>query len=373
MERTREIIAGVRRFVDREIRPNARAFDQQEAVSRDLITKIAAAGYLAAPFPEEFGGLGLDPLSYGMLTEEVARGCSSVRTLLTVHCSLVGETLLRWGTAEQKARLLPAMARGEQIAAFALSEPDVGSDARSVATTFVRDGSHYVLNGRKKWISYGTIADVLLVAAARDGRVTTFLVEGARTSRVPIKGMLGVRGSHMAEITLADVEVSAADIVGPEGQGFEYVVQSALDFGRHSVAWGALGVAQEALETMVAYARSRKQFDAAIGSFQLVKAMIADAVAEIHAVRALCRHMASLRQSGELDAPAETCIAKYVAARAAVKVTSDAVQVLGANGCSDAYPVERLYRDAKIFEIIEGTSQIQQLLIAKYGLNKYKR
>jgi alkylation response protein AidB-like acyl-CoA dehydrogenase len=265
------------------------------------------------------------------------------------------------------------MARGEMLAAFALSEPGVGSDAKAVTASYVRDGDRYILNGRKKWISYGAIADVLLVAAARNGAMTVFIVDAGQTERTPIKGMLGVRGAHLAEIVLSDVAVSADDVVGPEEAGFYHVVQSALDFGRHSVAWGALGVAQEALEIMVSYARSRKQFDAPIGSFQLVRAMIADAVAETHAARALCRNAADLRRRGELDAQIETSIAKLFSAKTAVRVASDAVQVLGANGCSGSYPAERLYRDAKILEIIEGTHQIQQLMISKYGLRHYRR
>lgn len=373
MTSSEQIIDGVRKFVVQEIRPHAAEFDRQEAVSRALITKMADEGYLAAPFPREFGGLELDPISYGAMTEEVAKGCSSVRTLLTVHTSLVGETLLKWGTPEQKARLLPAMARGELIAAFALSEPDVGSDAKAVKTTYVREGSKYIINGQKKWISFGAIADILLVVAGQNGRTTTFLVDASKTTRTSIKGMLGVRGSHLASIHLENVAVSEEDVIGTEGQGFEFVVQSALDYGRHSVAWGALGVAQEALETMVTYSRARRQFGKPICNFQLVKGMIADAVVEIHATRALCNQMSSLRQNRDLNASAETLIAKHFAAKTAGKVASDAVQILGANGCSDAYPAERLYRDAKILQIIEGTSQIQQLMISNFGLKQYRK
>lgn len=373
MTNPRSVIDGLRLFVDREIRPRAAEFDRNGAIPRDLIREMAERGYLAAPFPSEFGGLGLDPLAYGQVTAEVARGCSSVRTLLTVHTSLVGETLIRWGTPQQKARLLPAMARGEILAAFALSEPEVGSNAKAVTTTYSRRGDHFVLNGRKKWISFGVVADILLVLASQAGRTTIFLVDAAKTTRTPIHGLLGVRGSQLAAIDFADVEVSPDDVVGGEGQGFEYVAQTALDFGRASVAWGALGVAQESLEVMMRYARTRRQFDEVIGNFQLIKGILADAVTDVHAACALCERMGARRTNRDLDATIETNIAKYFASRVASRVTSDAVQVLGANGCSDDYPVERMYRDAKVFEIIEGSSQIQQLLIAKFGLNRYGR
>jgi alkylation response protein AidB-like acyl-CoA dehydrogenase len=369
----RSVIDGARLFVDQEIRPRAAEFDRNEAIPRDLIRSMAERGYLAAPFPAEFGGLGLDPIAYGQITAEVGRGCSSVRTLLTVHASLVGETLLRWGTPQQKARYLPAMARGELLAAFALSEPDVGSDAKAVTTTYSRRGGGFVLNGQKKWISFGVTADILLVLASHGARTTTFLVEAAKTTRTPIRGMLGVRGSQLATIEFVDVEVSPDDVVGGEGQGFEYVVQSALDSGRASVAWGALGVAQEALEVMMRYARTRRQFGEPIGNFQLIKGMLADAVTDVHAACALCERMGARRADRDLDATIETNMAKYFVSRVAARVTSDAVQVLGANGCSGDHPAERMYRDAKVLEIIEGSSQIQQMLIAKFGLNRYGR
>jgi alkylation response protein AidB-like acyl-CoA dehydrogenase len=366
------VLDDVRDFVDQAVRPRAHEFDQQEAIPRSFICEIGERGILAAPFPREYGGWGLDPLLHGRVTEEIAKGCSAVRTLLTVHTSMVGETLLRWGTSEQKARLIPGMARGQLVGAFALSEPDVGSDARAVATTYSRRGTSYVLNGRKKWISFGAIADILLVVAANQGRITTFLVESAKTRRTTIPGMLGMRGSQIAEIEFTDVEVSAEDVLGNEGQGFEYVVQTALDLGRSSVAWGALGVAQEAMECMVRHSRTRRQFNELICRFQLIKGIIADAVTNVHAARMVCEHMGAKRAANDLEAVMLTNIAKYFASKVATKVTADAVQVLGAIGCLGGNPVERLYRDAKVLEIIEGSSQIQQILISEYGLNRYR-
>ena len=367
------LLDDVRDFVDQEVRPRAREFDQQEASPRNFIREMGERGFLAAPFPREYGGWGLDPVLYGRVTEEIAKGCSAVRTLLTVHTSMVGETLLRWGTPQQKARLIPDMARGQLLGAFALSEPDVGSDAKAVATTYTRRGASYILNGRKKWISFGAMADILLVVAGNGGRITTFLVEAGKTRRTTIPGMLGVRGSQIAEIELTDVEVSPEDVLGNEGQGFEYVVQTALDFGRASVAWGALGVAQEAMEVMIRHSRTRRQFNELICHFQLIKGIIADSVTDVHAARMVCEHMGVKRADSDLDAVMETNIAKYFASKVATRVTADAVQVLGASGCLGDNHVERLYRDAKVLEIIEGSSQIQQILISQYGLKRYMR
>jgi alkylation response protein AidB-like acyl-CoA dehydrogenase len=370
---SQRLLNDVRDFVEQAVRPRAREFDEQQAIPRSFIEEMGKQGFLSIPFPEEYGGWGFDPVLYGRATEEIAKGCSSVRSLLTVHTSLVGETLVRWGTARQKARLLPAMARGQLLTAFALSEPEVGSDARAVATTYSRRGSAYILNGRKKWVSFGAMADLLLVVAANSGRITTFLVEAGKTRRTLIPGMLGLRGSQVAEVELMDVEVSPEDVMGSEGEGFEYVVQTALDSARANVAWGALGLAQEALEAMVTHARTRRQFNEFIHQFQLIRGMIGDAVTNVHAARAVCERMGLSRAANDLDAAMETNMAKYFATKVAAKVAADAVQVLGASGCVATSPVERLYRDAKVLEIIEGSSQIQQLLISEYGLKRYLR
>jgi hypothetical protein len=367
------ILAEVRQFANQAIRPFAARFDAEERIPRELIDQMAERGYLAASFPEEYGGLGLDPVAYGLFTAEIGKACSSTRALLTVHTSLVGETLLRWGTDEQKNRLLPAMARGEKLAAFALSEPGAGSDARSIQTRYHRQGDHFILNGRKKWITLSGIADLFLVIATDGKQTTAFLVdrEGGGITTTPIRGLLGNRAVHVAEIDFRDVAVPARNVLGQEGTGFMYIVNTALDFGRYSVAWGGLGIAQEALEAMVAYSRSRKQFGEKIYKYQLIQGMIGDAVTKIHAARALCLHAGRLRREKHNDAAIETNIAKYYTSTIAGQIASDAVQVHGANGCCGQYPAERLFREAKILEIIEGTSQIQQEIIARFGLRRY--
>jgi alkylation response protein AidB-like acyl-CoA dehydrogenase len=373
--RQEKLVEEARLFADQEVRPFAAEFEAREALPKELIRKMADRGYLAASFPEKYGGLGLDPVQYGLFTEEIGKACSSTRGLLTVHTSLVGETLVRWGTDEQKDRWLLPMARGEKIAAFALTEPGVGSDAKNVQTAYRQAGHKYIINGKKKWISFSDIADYLLVVASNDGRVSTFIVErefpGVKTT--PIKGLLGGRASHIAEIELNDVEVPQENLVGKEGGGFTYVVSTALDHGRYSIAWAGVALAQEALEAMISYSRKRSQFGQKIYNFQLIQGIIGDAVTKVHAGRALCLRAGELRKAGSPEAAMETTIAKYFTSKMAMEVAIDAVQVHGGNGCYNKYPVERLFREAKILEIIEGSSQVQQEIISRYGLRKYFR
>jgi alkylation response protein AidB-like acyl-CoA dehydrogenase len=371
--RQQKILDEARAFAEKEIRPHASEFDKNESLPKDLIRKIAEKKYLAATFPEKYGGLELDPVYYGLFTEEIGKACCSTRTLITVHTSLVGETLLKCGTEEQKNKWLPLMASGERLGAFALSEPDIGSDARGIQTAYEKKGDRTIINGRKKWISFGDIADFFIVIAASSGNISAFIVErkfeGVKSR--PIRGMLAGRASHIAEVDFRNVAVPEGNILGRIGSGFEYVVSTALDHGKYSIAWAAVAVAQEALEAMVGYARTRTQFGQKIHGFQLIQGMIADAVTGIHAARALCLKAGEMRKRGDPGAIMETAIAKYFASKVAMKVATDAVQVHGGNGCCDAYPVERLFREAKVFEIIEGTSQIHQGMIAKYGLRRY--
>lgn len=370
-----DILSEVKDFAEKEIRPFAAEFEIKEQISPELISKMAKRGYLAASFPKEYGGLGLDPVQYGLFTEEIGKACASTRAILTVHTSLVGETILRWGTDKQKMEILPAMARGEKLAAFALTEPHVGTDAKGIQTSYKKQGGGYILNGQKKWITLSAIADLFLVIATNEGQITAFLVDRDSPGITvrPMKGLLAGRAAHIAEVEFKNVEVPGEKILNKEGNGFTYIVNTALDYGRYSIAWGGLGIAQEALDAMVSYARNRKQFGQRLYTFQLIQGMIGDAVTKIHAGRALCLNAGRLRLEGNDDATMETTIAKYFTSILANEVAKDAVQVHGGNGCYNKYPVERLFREAKILEIIEGTSQIQQEIIARFGLRKYFR
>ena len=372
-EYQQSIVSDVREFTDSRIRPFATEFELNERLPKELIRDMASKGYLAASFPAKYGGLGLDPVHYGLFTEQVGKGCCSTRGLITVHTSLVGESILRWGSEQQKEKWLPAMASGKKIAAFALSEPEVGTNAAGVQTKYHKNGKGYILNGIKKWITCGDIADIFMVIATNDTHISAFLVERqfAGVSTKPLKGLLASKASHVAEITLDNVEVPETHLVGIEGGGYTYIVNTALDHGRYSIAWAGVAIAQEAVDAMVKYARNRSQFGKKLHHFQLIQAMIGDAVTKVHAARALCMKAGELRRTNHEDAMIETSIAKYFSSKIAMDITIDAVQLHGGNGCCNEYPVERLFREAKILEIIEGTSQVQQEIIAKYALSRY--
>lgn len=373
-DRQEKIIAEASLFAQNVLRPNAGRFDREQRLSSDIIREMVERRYTLAGLPEPWGGLGLDPVHYGRFTEEIGKGCCSCRSLITVSCSLIGETLLKWGTSSQKATWLAALAAGK-IGAFALSEPQVGSDARGIKTACECSGKEFIITGRKKWISFGEIASFLVTFATNQGQITAFIVESDRPgiAIIPQRGLMAGRATHLAEIEFQKVMVPEENILGRPGSGFDFIAATSLDHGRYSIAWAAVAVAQAALDAMVAYARERKQFGTPIASFQLVQRMIANAAAKTHAARALCIDAGNRRASQRLDAAAVTSMAKYVASKAAMEVASDTLQVHGGNGCSDKYPAERLFREARLFEIIEGTSEIQEQIIAKYALKSYGR
>lgn len=362
-----------RHFAATELAERASEFDRQGYLPKDVITKMADAGFLGAAVPEKWGGLGLDPLEYGELTESVGKACASTRALLTVHTSLVAETLVERASNQLKEKYLTDLALGRRIGCFALSEAGAGSDAASVTTAYRSEKDVFVLDGRKKWISFAGIADLFMVFAKENDATSAFLVErdtpGVEIQ--PMSGMLGNRAAHMAEISFTGVEVPVENLVSNIGMGFGLVANTALHHGRYSIAWAGVAIAQAALETMCAYAAERVQFGVKIGSQQLVQKMIADAVTQVGAARELCRRAGRLQMERSPDAAIETNIAKYFSSTIAQQVTSDAVQVLGGNGCWDQYPAERLFREAKVLEIIEGTSQLQQLMIADHGFKKF--
>ncbi len=375
-EYQKSILLKATEYANTVIRPRAGEFDREESLPREIIDGLAALGLLGAAIPQKYGGLGLDPIHYGLLTEIIGKACCSTRALLTVHTSLVGETLVKLGNSEQRERFLPDLAKGSKLSCFALSEPEVGTDASSVNTCYEKKGNVFILNGRKKWITFAVIADIFLVIAAETEthKVSAFLVE--RTTPgieiKPMHGLLGNRAAHTAEIIFTDVEVPEENVLCNLGEGFSFVVNSALFFGRYSIAWAGLAIGQAALEEMVGYARKREQFGQKIGKFQLIQGIIADAVTQIHASRALCIKAGEAFLAGDDSAVMDTNIAKYFTSKMASKVASDAVQVFGGNGCWNQYPVERLFRESRILEIIEGTSQVQQVMIANYGMRKYR-
>lgn len=352
-------------FVCNEIMPYAGQNDREECTPGSMIEKIAQKGYLGAMLPTEYGGLEYDNITLGLLNEEFGKGCSSARSLLTVH-GMVALAILRWGTEAQKNYWLPRLAKGECIAAFALTEPNVGSDAKSIETTAVLSGNNYIINGKKKWITMGQVADLFLLFAQYEGKPTAFLVEKSFPgfSVKPIKGLMGAKASMIAELTLENCVVPAENLVGKEGTGLSHVALFSLDYGRYTIAWGCVGAGQACVDESVKYARRRKQFGVALRQHQLIQKMVTEMVVEVKAARMLCYNAGSLKDCGDPDSIMETWVAKYFASKMIGKVAGDAVQIHGANGFSSEYSVERHFRDAKMSEIIEGTSQMHEVLIA---------
>jgi alkylation response protein AidB-like acyl-CoA dehydrogenase len=363
------IRASAREFCEREIVPHSRDWDRAEALDRGLVAKLAAAGYLGATIAEEYGGMGLDTVSYCLLTEELGRADSSVRGIVSVNLGLVGKTIAKWGTEEQKRAWLPQLASGTALGCYALTEPGSGSDPAALVTRAERDGGDWVLSGSKIFITLGSWAGLALVFARSGGEgargLTCFLVptSSAGFSASPIKGKLGLRAQDTAEVFLDGVRVPDSNRLGAEGDGFK-VAMSALDNGRISLAAGCVGIAQGCLDACVEYARERRQFGKAIASFQLVQELLADMSVELEAARLLTWRAALLADSGERHT-LESSAAKYYASEVSVRAANSAVQVHGGYGYVDEYPVGKYLRDARVTTLYEGTSQIQKLIIGR--------
>ncbi|HEV8578869.1 MAG TPA: acyl-CoA dehydrogenase family protein [Thermoanaerobaculia bacterium] len=364
--------AEFRAFAAAEIAPHAGGWDREEAIPREIIGRLRDLGYLGSNVSPDFGGPGRDMITYGLLTEEIAKGCSSVRSLLTVH-DMVAHAVQRWGSREQKERYLPSLARGEILGALALSEPNAGSDAKSIETTAADAADAWVLDGRKKWTTFGQIADLFLVFAKVGEQSAAFLVE-RQTPGVtvrPLRGILGTRASMLAEIELQGCRVPKGNLVGRVGFGISHVAAAALEQGRYSIAWGSVGIAQACLDACRTYAAERRQFGTPLADHQLIRRMLTDMIVDVRAARLLCLRAGWLRESGDPGAFMETMAAKYFASRLATRAAGDAVQLHGANGCSDDYPVGRYLRDAKVMEIIEGSTQIQQITLPQFEFQEF--
>jgi butyryl-CoA dehydrogenase len=359
-----------RDFVDSEIVPRARDNDRAGRFDIELARSLGEMGYLGAPVAEEYGGRSLDYVSYGLIVEEVGRGDSSARTVVSVQTSLVCGSIERWGTEEQKRAWLPRLCSGEAFGCFALTEPDAGSDPSSMRTRAERVDGGWKISGQKMWISLGNVAEVALVFAQTDPSqhhrgIACFLVptSTAGFSTQEIHGKLGLRASDTASIALDEVEIPEDALLGEVGEGFK-VAMTALDSGRYSVAAGCVGICEGCVQASVDYAKDRQQFGVPIASFQLVQEMIAEMVVERDAARLLVRRAGLLKDQGK-PSTAETSIAKLYATEAAVDCANLAIQVHGGSGYVDDYPVERYLRDARVTTLYEGTSQIQKLIIGR--------
>jgi len=358
-------------FADKEIAPGARERDRAERFPSDVLAKMAPIGFLGGPVPEQYGGMGVDYISHAIITEEVGRADSSVRTTLSVQISLVELTILKWGTEAQKTAWLPRLCSGEIIACFGLTEPAVGSDATRLQMTAKRDGDGWLLSGRKMWISNGSVSKLALVFATVDASkgskgITAFLVDREKSpyGSQALHGKLGLRSSDSSELIFDNVRVPDGARLGAIGEGFK-IAMSALDSGRYSVAAGAVGQAQAAIDASVAYATQRTSFGKPIAGHQLVQEMLADMVVETEAARLLVWRAGHLKNKG-VPSTRETSIAKLYAGEIAQRACDNAIQIHGGYGFSDEFPVERLWRDSRVNRLYEGTTQIQKLIIGRF-------
>jgi butyryl-CoA dehydrogenase len=359
-----------RDFAREKVLPRAREIDQQGKVPKELLAEMASLGFLGIYVPESYGGAGLDALSYALVTEEINRACASTGVVMSSHVSLVVDPLLHYGSDAQKDRFLRPLASGEKLGCFALSEPASGSDAAAMRMSARRDGDAWVLNGTKNFITNGASADITLVFAQTDARakhrgIAAFLVEkgtgGFSVGKLEHK--LGIRGSDTAQLVFQDCRVPAANLLGEVGEGFK-IALSTLDGGRISIAAQAVGIARACLEDSLAYAKEREAFGKKIVEFQAIQWKLADMATEIDAARLLVWRAATLKDRGE-DHILAAAQAKLFASDVAVRAARECVQIFGGYGYLTDFPAERHYRDAKITEIYEGTSEIMNLVIAQ--------
>lgn len=364
-----QLRAAAREFAAREIAPHVREWDRAEELDPALVQQLAQVGFLGATWSEEYGGSGLDTVSYTLVVEELGKADSSVRGIVSVNVGLVGKTIDRFGSETQKREWLPRMANGEALGCFALTEPGCGSDAAALVTRAERDGNDWVLSGSKTFITLGSWAAVALVFARTGGDgprgISCFLVPTTTDgfSARPIKGKLGLRAQDTAELFFDDVRVPDASRLGELDRGFS-VAMSALDTGRISLAAGCVGIAQGCLEASVAHAKQRHAFGRPIAGFQLIQELIAQMAVDIDAARLLTWRAAAAADDGRSHT-IESSIAKLHASETAVRAANDAVQIFGGYGYIDEYPVGKYLRDARVSTLYEGTSQIQKLIIGR--------
>ncbi|MBT2218294.1 acyl-CoA dehydrogenase family protein [Virgibacillus dakarensis] len=367
----------VRNFVDKEIMPYASDWDREGKFDTKIMTRLADLGLMGVCIPEEYGGSGMDYNSLAIVCEELERGDTAFRTAVSVHTGLNSMTLLQWGTEEQKQKYLVSQAKGEKVGAFGLTEPGAGSDVASIQSTAVKDGDHYVLNGQKTWISLCDTADHFLVFAYTDKAkkhhgISAFIVE--RTwegfSSKAIKGKHGIRSGNTGELFFDNVRVPAENLLGEEGEGFK-IAMASLDNGRFTVAAGACGQIMACLEASVNYCHERETFGKEIGRHQLVQQMIAKMEAGLQMSRLLVFRAGELKNQGKRNTR-ETSLAKWQACDFANQAADNAVQIHGAYGYSDEYPVERYLRNSKAPVIYEGTREIHTIMQAEYVLGYRK-
>lgn len=347
--------------------------DRALGLDRELIREVAATGLLGAGISQEYGGLGLGAPAFGRACAEIGSWCTATRALLTVQ-NMVAGGIARWGTPEQRRRWLPGLADGSRLAAFCLTEAEAGSDGAAVTTEVTADAGGWVVDGRKLWVTAGSVADLYLVIGRKDGAPTAVVLErdtpGLRVEPVGDR-LLGMRGAMVAHLDLTGCRAPTSNGLGPVGAGLSHVAAVALDLGRHSVAWGSVGLAEGCLREAARYASTRRQFGRPLAEHQLIRRLLSDMVVRARSARHMCQAASDAHAARQPDAVLETMAAKYAASTAAFANAADAVQIHGAAGCSADHPVERFLRDAKAQQIIEGTDQMHQLSVCELALRDY--
>jgi len=359
-------------FSKRWVMPFAEANDKTETLDPCVKRSLAEEGYLGAAITKEYGGLAYDNIMLGLLNEAVGKACASTRSLLTVH-GMVSKAVEKWGNENQKKKYLPKMASGSIIGAFGASEANAGSDISGMEATAVKSGRKYTLNGEKTWTTMGQIAGLFLIFAKVEGLVSAFLVEkGLPGFEIePVNGLLGSRASMLARLKFTNCEISEENLLGNTGAGLSHIAQTALDYGRYSIAWGCVGIARACLEHSSKYVKTRKQFKSFLFKHQLIQKLLTEMAVSLEASRLLCLKAGWLKDSGGYESVGYTLMAKYHAANMVNQVSKQAVQIHGARGLHDSYPIERLFRDAHINEIVEGTAQINEILISSNTIRRY--
>jgi butyryl-CoA dehydrogenase len=367
-----------REFAQQELEPRAQELDETMEFPRDAIQKMAQLGFMGISIPKEYGGAGLDTVSYTLIIEELAKACASTAIIVAVHNSVCAYPIHLLGTEKQKQNYLVPLSQGKKLGAFALTEPNAGSDPASMETTAELKGKDYILNGTKIFITSGSSADIVIVMASTDRAkrsrgITSFIVEkGTKGFYVGTKeNKLGIRGSDTCELIFENCAVPVENLLGNPGDGLVSALTT-LDTGRIGVGAQALGVAQGAMEESIKYSMERKQFGKPIGDFQAIQWMIADMATEIAAARFLVQRAAWLKDQGK-PFTLESSMAKLYASEVAMRTATKAIQIHGGYGCMKDYKVERYFRDAKVIEIYEGTSEIQRLIIARNVIGKKGR
>jgi len=355
-----------RDFIKTNVEPCASKWDQNQEMPGEFIKLLGNSGYLGGNIPTEFGGKGWDLVTFGLLNEAVGRGISSLTDLFTIQ-AMVSMTLLKWGTKEQKDKWLPSLAKGDVIGAFALTEPNVGSAIQNLETKFTKQGDKYILSGRKRWISYGEKADLFLIFGKDENKsVAALITKGTPGLEIsPLKNMMGFRAAHMAQLTFHDIEIPEINIVGKPGFALSHVAPIGLHYGRISTSCSALGLLRACFEESIVYAASRKIGNKFVGEEGMIRSLIAKMGTDLQAASLLCYTACKAEDEHTPDVYEKVQMAKYFTSKAVVKAASDAVQIRGASGCHESSPVARYYRDSKIMEVIEGTTQIHEKMLGK--------